>query len=268
MTFAVEVVVVLKPVVNDPQGLVVRDGLHRLGFPEVRAVRVGKHLELEVEGDDEAAVRAQVEVDVRATAAQHGDRRLAHRLHSRFDGARSVRGGEGMNGAGPSRSPGYPPGLERGGGRHRRPDPGPPQFMPSPPRARSVRGAMRRNGLMRFGIAVFPGTWSDRDCKHAVELAGHEAVMLWHKDRGLQDVDCVILPGGFSYGDYLRAGAVARFAPLMESVAEFAEAGGLVWGICNGFQILCEAHLLPGALTRNSFAGVSVCAGMVARRIH
>jgi phosphoribosylformylglycinamidine synthase len=105
---------------------------------------------------------------------------------------------------------------------------------------------------MRFGIAVFPGTWSDRDCRHAVELAGHEAVMLWHKDRDLQGADCVILPGGFAYGDYLRAGAVARFAPLMESVAEFANAGGLVWGICNGFQILCEAHLLPGALTRNS----------------
>jgi phosphoribosylformylglycinamidine synthase len=104
---------------------------------------------------------------------------------------------------------------------------------------------------MRFGIAVFPGTWSDRDCKHAVELAGHEAVMLWHKDRNLRSADCVILPGGFAYGDYLRAGAVARFAPLMESVAEFATAGGLVWGICNGFQILCEAHLLPGALTRN-----------------
>ena len=76
--------------------------------------------------------------------------------------------------------------------------------------------------------------------------------MLWHKDRDLHGVDCVILPGGFSYGDYLRAGAVARFAPLMVSVAEFASAGGLVWGICNGFQILCEAHLLPGALTRNS----------------
>jgi phosphoribosylformylglycinamidine synthase len=76
--------------------------------------------------------------------------------------------------------------------------------------------------------------------------------MLWHKDRDLQGADCVILPGGFSYGDYLRAGAVARFAPLMESVTEFANAGGLVWGICNGFQILCEAHLLPGALTRNS----------------
>jgi phosphoribosylformylglycinamidine synthase len=105
---------------------------------------------------------------------------------------------------------------------------------------------------MRFGIAVFPGTWSDRDCRHAVELAGHEAVMLWHKDRDLQGSDCVILPGGFAYGDYLRAGAVARFAPLMESVAAFANNGGLVWGICNGFQILCEAHLLPGALTRNS----------------
>ncbi len=76
--------------------------------------------------------------------------------------------------------------------------------------------------------------------------------MLWHKDRDLQEVDCVILPGGFAYGDYLRAGAVARFAPLMESVSEFANNGGLVWGICNGFQVLCEAHLLPGALTRNS----------------
>ncbi|HEX6539617.1 MAG TPA: phosphoribosylformylglycinamidine synthase subunit PurQ [Candidatus Dormibacteraeota bacterium] len=105
---------------------------------------------------------------------------------------------------------------------------------------------------MRFGIAVFPGTWSDRDCKHAVEIAGHEAVMLWHKDADLQGADCVLLPGGFSYGDYLRAGAVARFSPLMESVAEFARDGGLVWGICNGFQILCEAHLLPGALTRNA----------------
>jgi len=105
---------------------------------------------------------------------------------------------------------------------------------------------------MKFGIAVFPGTWSDRDCKHAVELAGHEAVMLWHKDRDLHGADCIMLPGGFSYGDYLRAGAVARFSPLMESVVEFARRGGLVWGICNGFQILCEAHLLPGALTRNA----------------
>lgn len=105
---------------------------------------------------------------------------------------------------------------------------------------------------MRFGIAVFPGTWSDRDCAHAVSLAGHQPVMLWHRDTHLQGVDCVIIPGGFSYGDHLRCGAIARFAPLMERVVEFAQAGGLVWGICNGFQILCEAHLLPGALTRNA----------------
>ena len=105
---------------------------------------------------------------------------------------------------------------------------------------------------MRFGIAVFPGTWSDRDCAHAVQLAGHEAVMLWHKEADLRGVDCVILPGGFSYGDHLRCGAIARFAPLMERVVDFANRGGLVWGICNGFQILCEAHLLPGALTRNA----------------
>jgi phosphoribosylformylglycinamidine synthase I len=104
---------------------------------------------------------------------------------------------------------------------------------------------------MRFGIAVFPGTWSDRDCANAVTLAGHEPVMLWHQDADLKGSDCVILPGGFSYGDYLRCGAVARFAPLMDAVCEFAANGGLVWGICNGFQILCEAHLLPGALTRN-----------------
>jgi len=104
---------------------------------------------------------------------------------------------------------------------------------------------------MRFGIAVFPGTWSDRDCAHAVTLSGHEAVMLWHKESDLHGADCVILPGGFAHGDYLRCGAVARFAPLMQSVTDFAAAGGLVLGICNGFQILCEAHLLPGALTRN-----------------
>jgi phosphoribosylformylglycinamidine synthase subunit PurQ / glutaminase len=105
---------------------------------------------------------------------------------------------------------------------------------------------------VRFGIAVFPGTWSDRDCAHAVQLAGYEAVMLWHKEADLRGVDCVILPGGFSYGDHLRCGAIARFAPLMERVVDFANRGGLVWGICNGFQILCEAHLLPGALTRNA----------------
>jgi len=105
---------------------------------------------------------------------------------------------------------------------------------------------------VKFGIAVFPGTWSDRDCAHWVELAGHDAVMLWHKDTDLQRVDCVILPGGFSYGDHLRTGAIARFAPLMNEVSAFAQDGGYVLGICNGFQILCEAGLLPGALARNS----------------
>jgi phosphoribosylformylglycinamidine synthase len=84
------------------------------------------------------------------------------------------------------------------------------------------------------------------------ELAGAELEYLWHKERDLRGVDCVILPGGFSYGDYLRTGAIARFSPVMESVAEFAARGGLVWGICNGFQILCESGLLPGALLRNA----------------
>jgi phosphoribosylformylglycinamidine synthase I len=106
---------------------------------------------------------------------------------------------------------------------------------------------------MKFGVVVFPGTWSDRDCGLVVEgLAGAELEYLWHRDPDLRDVDCVILPGGFSYGDYLRTGAIARFSPVMESVREFAEKGGLVWGICNGFQILCESGLLPGALIRNA----------------
>ena len=104
---------------------------------------------------------------------------------------------------------------------------------------------------LRFGIAVFPGTWSDKDCAYAVALAGGDSVQLWHADHDLKGADCVVLPGGFAYGDYLRAGAVARFAPLMEAVAEHARSGGLVLGICNGFQILCEAGLLPGALLPN-----------------
>ena len=100
---------------------------------------------------------------------------------------------------------------------------------------------------------MFPGTWSDRDCGWVVDqVLGARLTYLWHKRPNLGDVDCVILPGGFSYGDYLRAGAIARFSPLMQAVTEFAENGGLVWGICNGFQILCEAGLLPGALIRNS----------------
>ena len=105
---------------------------------------------------------------------------------------------------------------------------------------------------MKFGIVVFPGTWSDRDCGWVLDqVLGAPFTYLWHKDRDLKGCDCVIIPGGFSYGDYLRTGAIARFAPLMEAVAEHAERGGLVWGICNGFQVLCEAGLLPGALIRN-----------------
>jgi len=105
---------------------------------------------------------------------------------------------------------------------------------------------------VRIGVITFPGSLDDRDAARAVRLAGAEPVGLWHGDRGLRGVDAVILPGGFSYGDYLRVGAIARFSPVMESVVEFAGDGGPVLGICNGFQVLCEAGLLPGALLPNS----------------
>ncbi len=107
-------------------------------------------------------------------------------------------------------------------------------------------------GRPRIGVVTFPGSLDDRDALRAVELDGRRrGVALWHADHDLGDVDAVILPGGFSYGDYLRCGAIARFAPIMDEVRAFAEAGGAVLGICNGFQILCEAGLLPGALIRN-----------------
>jgi len=103
---------------------------------------------------------------------------------------------------------------------------------------------------VKFGVIRFPGTCDDVDAQLAAQRVAN-AVLLWHRDRDLQNVDAVIVPGGFSYGDYLRTGAIARFAPVMESVIEFANAGGLVLGICNGFQILCECGLLPGALLVN-----------------
>lgn len=108
---------------------------------------------------------------------------------------------------------------------------------------------------MKFGVVVFPGSNCDQDIIHVLQnVLKCEVKILWHKDKslgGLSSEDCVILPGGFSFGDYLRSGALARFSPIMESVISFAQAGGKVLGICNGFQILCEAHLLPGALAQN-----------------
>ena len=105
---------------------------------------------------------------------------------------------------------------------------------------------------MKFGVVVFPGTWSDTDCHHVLQNVLHQWVeYVWHKDTDLSGYDCIVLPGGFSYGDYLRCGALARFSPVMRSVEKFAAEGGLVIGICNGFQVLCEAGLLPGVLMRN-----------------
>ncbi len=105
---------------------------------------------------------------------------------------------------------------------------------------------------MRIGVVTFPGSLDDGDARRAVRFGGADAVPLWHGDADLYGVDAVVLPGGFSYGDYLRCGAIARFSPVMAAITDAAHAGLPVLGICNGFQVLCEAHLLPGALTRNS----------------
>jgi phosphoribosylformylglycinamidine synthase len=107
---------------------------------------------------------------------------------------------------------------------------------------------------MKFGIVVFPGSNCDRDMQDALQILNKEVIMLWHKDKDISMFgtdDCIVLPGGFSYGDYLRCGAIARFSPMMQSVIDFANRGGKVLGVCNGFQILCESHLLPGALLQN-----------------
>jgi phosphoribosylformylglycinamidine synthase subunit PurQ / glutaminase len=104
----------------------------------------------------------------------------------------------------------------------------------------------------RIGVVTFPGSLDDRDALRAARIAGGEPVPLWHGDADLRDVDAVVLPGGFSYGDYLRAGAIARFSPVMTEIVKAAGAGLPTLGVCNGFQVLCESHLLPGALTRNA----------------
>ncbi|WP_042378916.1 phosphoribosylformylglycinamidine synthase subunit PurQ [Streptacidiphilus melanogenes] len=104
----------------------------------------------------------------------------------------------------------------------------------------------------RVGVVTFPGSLDDRDALRAVKLAGAEPVALWHRDKDLHQVDAVVLPGGFSYGDYLRAGAISRFSPVMETIIEQARGGMPVLGICNGFQVLTESHLLPGAMLRNN----------------
>ena len=105
---------------------------------------------------------------------------------------------------------------------------------------------------MKFGVVQFPGTWSDHDCYHVLsEVLKQETEYIWHHQTDISHFDCIIIPGGFSYGDYLRPGAIARFSPVMNSIKTFADSGGLVLGICNGFQILCESGLLPGALLKN-----------------
>jgi phosphoribosylformylglycinamidine synthase len=111
---------------------------------------------------------------------------------------------------------------------------------------------LRKKGKMKFGVVVFPGSNCDDDCYYAVgNLLGEKVDFIWHKETRVEGFDCLILPGGFSYGDYLRTGAIARFSPIMRAVSSFAARGGLVIGICNGFQILLESNLLPGAMMKN-----------------
>ena len=118
----------------------------------------------------------------------------------------------------------------------------------SPSRSSPFSGATN----LKFGIIVFPGTWSEKDTHHAVSgVLGQDAKYIWHGDEKLDTYDAIVLPGGFSYGDFLRCGAIARFSPVMEAVTAFADRGGAVIGICNGFQVLCESGLLPGILMRN-----------------
>src|SRR5207253_197314 len=115
-----------------------------------------------------------------------------------------------------------------------------------------LRVGMSKSSQMNFAVLQFPASNCDQDAVHVLRnVLGHNATLVWHKEASLGDADAVIIPGGFAYGDYLRTGAIARFSPIMRAVQDFAAQGGVVLGICNGFQILCEAGLLPGALIRN-----------------
>jgi phosphoribosylformylglycinamidine synthase len=119
--------------------------------------------------------------------------------------------------------------------------------------------------MSRVGVVLFPGTNCELDVCHAIDALGGSAEILWHGDRSVHDVDAIVVPGGFAHGDYLRTGAIARFSPVMDAVSEFAKAGGPVVGVCNGFQVLTEAHLLPGALQKN--AGLKFLCETVAIRV-
>jgi phosphoribosylformylglycinamidine synthase len=119
--------------------------------------------------------------------------------------------------------------------------------------------------MSRVGVVLFPGTNCELDVCHAIDALGGSAEILWHGDRSVHDVDAIVVPGGFAHGDYLRTGAIARFSPVMDAVSEFANAGGPVVGVCNGFQVLTEAHLLPGALQKN--AGLKFLCETVAIRV-
>ena len=121
---------------------------------------------------------------------------------------------------------------------------------------------------MKFGIVVFPGSWSERDMRYAVaDGLGYEAEYVWHRQTSVKDFDAILLPGGFSYGDHLRCGAIAAHSPVMGAIKGFANDGGFVFGSCNGFQILCESGLLPGALIRNKSSRVPMLTGNLAGRI-